>query len=225
MESKKKKFNWQTLVIISLVITLTSLTIFIINNEKEKIANQEPEKVYVGLEKGEPLENFSREGAVVALQQTLKSLEKDVEGKNRSVQERLQELNSEETDMEDVISKETLDKLYLAKEFKGDKFNRQFTASALFTYHEVIKEVTQSDELKPMLDSSTFDDLIYFDEKLMVAHVPADVFLGENRGMAFEMQYIDGEWKLNPYTAMMSLIMLLNYEGQMNQLQNQNSEE
>ena len=28
------------------------------------------------------------------------------------------------------------------------------------------------------------------------------------------MQYVDGEWKFNPYTAMMSLVMIVNYESQ-----------
>ena len=53
---------------------------------------------------------------------------------------------------------------------------------------------------------------MYFDEELGTVHIPIDVFTGENRGIAFEMNYIDGEWKFTPYTAMMSLVMLVNYE-------------
>jgi len=42
----------------------------------------------------------------------------------------------------------------------------------------------------------------------MTAHIPLDIFVGSGTGVAFEMQYVDGEWKLNPYTAMMSLNMM-----------------
>ena len=42
----------------------------------------------------------------------------------------------------------------------------------------------------------------------MTAHIPLDIFVGTGSGIAFEMQYIDGEWKLNPYTAMMSLNLM-----------------
>ena len=209
---EEKKVNWSILFIIILGILLISVTIFAINNEVEKIAEQEPEIIYVGSDSKEPLENFSREGAVEAMLETLKSIEEDIEGQDRTIEERMIVLDDEEADINDAINQKTIDKLYLQENFKDVKFNRQFTASALLTYRQLIKEITKSDEVKPLID--TYDELVYLDEKLMVAHIPLDVFIGDNKGIAFEMQYVDGEWKFNPYTAMMSLVMIVNYESQ-----------
>lgn len=212
MKEKNKKFNWQMLITIVLAIALISITIFVIDKEKEEIASQEPEKIYVGYDNGEELENFSRDGAVSAMQDLLKGIEKDVEGQERTVEERMEALDNEETDLEDVISKNTIDKLYLSEDFKKTKFNRQFAASVLLTYHQLIADSTESTEFEPVID--VFDEIVYLDSKLMTAHIPLDVFTGQNQGIAFEMQYIDGEWKFNPYTSMMSLVMVINYEGQ-----------
>lgn len=223
METKKRRFNWQTLLIIILGISLISITVFAVNNEKKEIAKKEPEKIYVGYETQEPLENFTKKDAVFAMKDILSSIGEDVEGKERTVEERMVALDKGESDLEDIISKKTLDKLYLADEFKNDQFNRQFAASVLLTYHQLIIETTGEKEFEPVLD--VFDELVYMDSKQMTAHIPLDVFLGDNKGVSFEMDYIDGEWKFNPYTAMMSLVMVVNYESQIEQMLNQKNEE
>lgn len=212
---KKNKFNWQTLVILVLLVCLASASIFIVNKEKEKISNIEPEKVYVDSKSEKVLDNFNRESAVKSLQEIFVEIGKDVEGKDRTPQERLAELDKEKTTLEDIISKETLDKLYLSEEFNDDEFNQRFLASSLLTYYQVISEITGNKEFKPVLNSEVFNDMIYFDSKLMVSQIPFDVFAGDNRGIAFEMQYLDGEWKFNPYSSMMALVMIVNYEKQM----------
>lgn len=211
-----KKFNWAILLVIIMGILMASITIFIVNKEKEKFENKEPEKIYVGYDDKQKLDNFSREKAVEAMENILVSIGKDVDGKNRTVEERMKALDKEGTELEDVINKSTIDKLYLADEFKKEKFNRQFTASVLLTYHQLIAETTEKKDFKPLIDD--FSDIVYLDSKFKTAHIPLDVFIGQNRGIAFEMQYIDGEWKLNPYTAMMSLVMTVNYEKQIEQI-------
>lgn len=212
---KKNKFNWQTPVILILLVCLVSATIFIVNKEKEKISNIEPEKIYVDSKSDKVLDNFNRENAVKSLQEIFVAIGKDVEGKDRTPEERLAELDKEKTKLEDIISKEVLDKLYLSEEFENDDFNQKFLASSLLTYHQVISEITKDKEFKPVLKTEVFDDMIYFDSKLMVSQIPFDVFAGDNRGIAFEMQYLDGEWKFNPYSSMMTLVMIVNYEKQM----------
>lgn len=210
---KKNKLSWGILSIVLLAIVMISITIFIVNKEKTKYENMEPEKIYVGYDNEKKLENFSREKAVEAMQDVLVSIGKDVDGKERSVEDRMKSLDKTNTELEDVINKSTIDKIYLADEFKKEKFNRQFAASALLTYHQLISESTKSKEFKPLIED--FSDIVYLDNKMKTAHIPLDVFIGENRGIAFEMQYIDGEWKFNPYTSMMSLVMLVNYEDQL----------
>lgn len=216
MKNKGKIMNWQLLAAIVLGIALISVTIFAVNKEKEEVEQLEPEKVYVGYETEEPLDNFSREGSVLAMQELLVSIKDDVEGQDRTVEERMKALDNEETEIEDVINSNTLDKLYLSEDFKKSQFNRQFAASVLLTYHQLIEENTEKSGFEPLID--TFDEVVYLDNKFMTAHIPLDVFIGENKGIAFEMQYVDGEWKFNPYTSMMSLVMVVNYESQIEQM-------
>lgn len=218
MEKERKKFNWQTLTTIILAIGLISVTVYAINKETKEIASKTPETIYVGYEQGEVLENFTKEDAVNAMQDVLKSIANDVDGKDRSIEDRMKALDNQETDLEDVINENTIDKLYLSDEFKEIKFNRQFAASALLTYHQLIIEVTDNEDFAPLADVNIFDELVYLDSQLMKAHIPLDVFIGDNRGVSFEMQYIDGEWKFNPYTAMMSLVMVVNYEAQIEEI-------
>ena len=119
---------------------------------------------------------------------------------------RLEMLNDEETDIEDILTKEAIDMIYMSEEFKGEKFNRQFAASAMLIYHEIVRDSTETAEFTPAIQS--YDEIVYLDNKFMTAHIPLDIFVGSGTGIAFEMQYVDGEWKLNPYTAMMSLNLM-----------------
>lgn len=232
------KKNLGMLGIIVLAIVLISITIYSVNKEKQDLAEQESaiETVYVGFDDEEILDNFSREDAVMSLRTLLTEVAndpKDVketeakiededktedqgkaedQGKNDedkaedTITRRLERLDNEETDIEDVLTKEAIDMIYFSEEFGKDKFNRQFAASSLLIYHELIMDAVDSDDFKPVIES--FDQIVYLDNKFMTAHIPLDIFVGSGTGVAFEMQYVDGEWKLNPYTAMMSLNMM-----------------
>lgn len=215
MEKNEKRVKWQGLAIIILAILLTSITIFIINDEKEKISEQKPEKVYIGMDKGEPAENFSKAAAVSSLQSILSSVEADVDGKDRTIEERMKALDKEDTKLEDVINKKTIDGLYLSDDFKENNFNKRFAASALLTYHQVAITSNEKKSVEILANDEELENIVYMDSKLMLAQIPIDIFIGENRGISFEMQYINGEWKLSPYSAMMSLVMIVNYEKQM----------
>ena len=220
--------NIKLLGVALLSVSLISITMFVINKEREKISQLEPEiqTVYVGYEKGEPLENFNRESAVQKLKEILisvgqappassenkESSSELVESKESEVDEeitiadRLKTISDDEKDIQDVLTQETIDMLYFAEEFGKDKFNRQFAASAMLIYYDLIVDSSKSTEFTPVIQS--YDEIVYLDNKLMTAHIPLDIFIGSGTGVSFEMQYIDGEWKLNPYTAMMSLNMM-----------------
>lgn len=220
-----------------LSVLLISITMFVVNKEREKISQLEPEiqTVYVGYEKGEPLENFNRESAVQKLKEILisvgqappvisenkesssesvesKESETDKENKESeadkeiTIADRLKTISDDDKDIQDVLTQETIDMLYFAEEFGKDKFNRQFAASAMLIYYDLVVDSSKSTEFTPVIQS--YDEIVYLDSKLMTAHIPLDIFIGSGTGVSFEMQYIDGEWKLNPYTAMMSLNMM-----------------
>lgn len=214
MKEKLKKINYKNMFIVLLIVLLVSVTLLALDKEKNSIKEQEPEKVVVGYDKGEMLENFSKNDAVEAFKNILQSVENDPQESKRELKDRIAALDKEETDLKDVISEETMDKIYLQEEFESDRFNRRFVASALLTYYDVISRFNEKGKIESVMNEESIDSLVYLDKKLMKAHIPMDVFTGESRGIAFEMQYIDGEWYYNPYTSMMSLIMLVNYENQ-----------
>lgn len=229
--------NIKLLGVALLSVLLISITMFVVNKEREKISQLEPEiqTVYVGYEKGEPLENFNRESAVQKLKEILisvgqappaisddkessselaeskesevakESKESEVD-KEITIADRLKTISDDEKDIQDVLTQETIDMLYFAEEFGKDKFNRQFAASAMLIYYDLVVDSSKSTEFTPVIQS--YDEIVYLDSKLMTAHIPLDIFIGSGTGVSFEMQYIDGEWKLNPYTAMMSLNMM-----------------
>lgn len=204
----KRKINFQILIIIILAITLISVTIFAVNKETEKISNMEPSTVYVGKD-DEVLDNFSKKDAVEAMKDVLMSIDEDVDDEKRTLEERIEAMDKESSDLDDVISDKTIDKLYLEEEFEKNKFNRQFAASALLTFRKMTEDVNH-EEINIFED--VLDELVYLDSKMMTAHIPVDVFTGDSRGFSFQMEYIDGEWKFNPYTSMMSLVMIINYQ-------------
>lgn len=173
------------------------------------------------------LDNFNRESAVNKLKELIisvgedpnktvsnnddskKTNEDDLTNKSDeidSVISRLEMLNKEETDIEDVLTQNTIDLIYFANDFGNDKFNRQFAASSMLIYHDLIRSSTETKDFNPVIQ--TYDDIVYLDNKFMTAHIPLDIFIGTGTGIAFEMQYIDNDWKLNPYSAMMSLNLM-----------------
>lgn len=167
------------------------------------------------VEENEPSEESTEEGEDVSADEETDA-EEPVEDAEETKEEepadtdtitpRLEMLNDEETDIEDILTKEAIDMIYMSEEFKGEKFNRQFAASAMLIYHEIVRDSTETAEFTPAIQS--YDEIVYLDNKFMTAHIPLDIFVGSGTGIAFEMQYVDGEWKLNPYTAMMSLNLM-----------------
>lgn len=171
------------------------------SKEKESSDNKAKEKDAAKKEKADSAERTAKDSTEAKKVDESKSDEKA-----DSINKRLELLNNEETDIEDVLTKDAIDMLYMAEEFGGEKFNRQFAASSLLIYHDIILDSSETDDFKPVIQS--YDEIVYLDNKLMTAHIPLDIFVGTGSGIAFEMQYIDGEWKLNPYTAMMSLNLM-----------------
>lgn len=181
------------------------------------------------------LQNFNKDSAVKSLQELFlgigkdlgqlqetktvgeivevdENYEDDIETKKpedkkylENISKKLQLLDKNETDIEDVLDKDTIDRLYLSEDFKKDKFNRQFAASSLLIYYDII---ASNDNTKIIPAIQIYDEIVYLDSRFMTAHIPLDLFIGSGTGIAFEMQYVDGEWKLNPYTSMMSLNLM-----------------
>lgn len=202
------------LIIGILSILLISVTIYIIKGEEseplEYADNCYPVIKFVGFADETELDNFNRDEAVKVLKELMHEVGNVPSNINTEEEDtiifRLKMLNSEDTNIEDVLTKEVIDKLYFAEEFGNDNFNKQFAASALLIYHEIIRDNGVANDFNTVIDS--FEEIVYLDNKFMTAHIPLDIFIGSSTGVAFEMQFIDGQWKLNPYTIMMSLNLI-----------------
>lgn len=199
------KNNWKTIAIGLLSLALIGVTIFAINTEKKRLAAQKPDVLYIGYDDKQPMENFTKEKVIQAARELLENINKDVEGKNRTPEERYEYLiKNKDADLDSVFTKETIDSLYFSEEFGKDNENRRMSAIALLNFSEMIK---QHGENKIIIDE-IMKEFVYMDSKLKRAHVPLDAFSLGLSGIAFEMQYIDGEWKLNPYTTAMSFHLI-----------------
>lgn len=201
------KNNWKTIAIGLLSVALIGVTVFAINTEKKRLAEQKPEVLYIGYDDKQPMENFTKAKVLEASKKILESIGKDVEGKNRTPVERYEYLiKNEDADIDSVFSKETLDSLYFGEEFGNDIGNRKMSAIALLDFYTIIEN--NNKEEKQIIIDEVVSEFVFMDSKLKRAHVPLDAFALGLSGIAFEMQYIDGEWKLNPYTTAMSFHLI-----------------
>ena len=200
------KNKWKEILLIIMGIVLIYMAAGNLNRKDiEAAVDKEPTIQYVGYDSKEPLDNFSKDGAIKALVSTLKELGENREGNEFTIEEKIKKVAEEELPIEDVLTDKAIEQLYYAEEFGEDDFNKMFTINALLTYLDLIVDQAGEDfsPIEEMVDS-----VVYLDSKLMTAHIPLDLLLGATTGVAFEMQYIDGEWKLNPYTATMSLHLM-----------------
>ena len=200
------KNKWKDVLLVILGIAMIYTVAGKLNQgEIAQELDKGPKVLYVGFESKAPLENFSKEGAVEALVEIIKGIGENRPGNDYTIQQRIEKISKEEATIDEIFTDKTLKTLYYADEFGSDEFNRSFTGNALLTYHELIIEEAGADfgPLEEMIEKT-----VYLDNKFMDAYIPLDILLGAPTGVAFQMQYVDGVWKLNPYTATLSLHLM-----------------
>lgn len=72
------------------------------------------------------------------------------------------------------------------------------TLQSLITFATVIQQTTGSEAIAPTSD--TMWKNVYMDSETGTAFVPLALYAGPSSGFSFEMVYVDGEWKLSPYS-------------------------
>lgn len=192
---KKKTIIYSLAAIIAIALGGWIIHTYTSNEPTKEIVKT----VYVGADE-EILDNFSRKDAVDSLVELLKSATKDVDGKDRTIMERLDALEEGE-DIYKVLRPETIAKIYFEEKFGADEYNRQATASTILVQAKLASEMNE--DLEPLF--TLYDEIIMLDEKRLNAQIPLDVIVGVSTGYAFEMVYVDKEWKLNPYSIIMSM--------------------
>ena len=78
-----------------------------------------------------------------------------------------------------------------------------YTTSAMAIL-AIIKNLTEigNENLNPVSNDTQY---VYLDETTRIAQVPLDYFTGVGGAVSMELVYVDGQWKLSPYSLLQSI--------------------
>jgi len=108
---------------------------------------------------------------------------------------RLQKLDSGDLS---VINEELNDKIILTEEFSGSSSNTIDLYQTLIALSQAIITNNENSEITPYNDVAY--STIYLDKENGQAFVPLSAFTGTQSYFSLEFLYVDGEWKLAPYS-------------------------
>ena len=186
------------------LITLFSLYLtvfnFMLNKPTENKTNSVNTKVENVLPNrtDETKENFSKEGALEAATNMLKAFYSDPSNK-LSIDDRIKGINKDKK-LDDYISDSAKSYLYL-KDFMDKEEGYTTSSIAILA---IIKNLTEigNENLNPV---STDTQYVYLDETTRIAQIPLDYYTGAGGAVSLEMVYVDGQWKLSPYSLLQSI--------------------
>ena len=195
MKKKKDKKHIARMVLGAVLSVLLILVVILIGKGVYD-SKEEKNKTVETKEQVEVKE--TKEEIAKKMEEILKEFEKDPKpDSKRSIDDRVYTLDKSENKVEDVVSDKALSMVHFADAFQTDDRGKRLTTQTMLALISVIKEQSSDKELKvrtPILDS------IYLDKKTGTAYVPMQVYTGQSSFLAFEMQKVDNEWKLNPYS-------------------------
>lgn len=144
-----------------------------------------------------------------ALKASTSILNEGTVGANENYQQPLQRL--EQGDTSDV-SKKLTNQLHLTGAFESDDEIKVTVYQSLITLSAVIGG-SEGNEIKPA--SNDVWQNVQVDQEAGIAYVPLSVYANRDVPFSFEMVYIDGEWKLAPYTLLEAIKMssMMNQQG------------
>lgn len=141
-----------------------------------------------------------------------KSADQDRQDAVKSVENLLKEAYTTEGSYEDRVKAiEKGDTSSLTPEFTDsfrftDAFAKDKSLQSV-SYQSVIAlsgaAFKSADDIKPVSDQSWRS--VYVDSEAGIAYVPMSIFTNTSIPFTFEMVYIDGEWKLAPYSLVQSI--------------------
>jgi hypothetical protein len=114
--------------------------------------------------------------------------------------DRLKSLDSGDTK---VIDPELTKLVRFKDSFADSDEMKNNTYQSLITMATLIRNATGANEIKP--SSDTMWKNVYVDSELGTAFVPMAIFAGPSSSFSMEMVYVDGGWKLAPYSLLDSV--------------------
>ena len=183
------------------LITLFSLYLtvfnFMLNKPTENKTNSANTKVENVLPNrtDETKENFSKEGALEAATNMLKSFYADPSNK-LSIDDRIKGIDKDKK-LDGYVSDSAKSYLYLKDKEEG------YTTSAMAIL-AIIKNLIEigNENLNPVSNDTQY---VYLDETTRIAQVPLDYYTGVGGAVSMELVYVDRQWKLSPYSLLQSI--------------------
>ena len=146
----------------------------------------------------ETKENFSKEGALEAATNMLKSFANDPSG-NTSIEDRIKGIDKDKK-IDGYVSDTAKSYLYL-KDFMDKEEGYTTTSMTMLAIVSSLNEIGNKN-----LDPVTSDvQYIYLDETTRIAQVPLEYYTGSGGAVSLEMVYVDGQWKLSPYSLIQAI--------------------
>lgn len=203
IKSKNKRlFSY----IINIIITIILLIVTGINflkdntttNNRNSITSTKATKV-VSNRNDSTKENFTKEGALEAATNMLKSFAVDPSNKNKSIDDRMKNIEKD-SKIDGYVTDTAKSYLYL-KDFM-DK-SEGYTSSSMAIL-AIIKNLDSlgNTNLEPVSNDTQY---IYFDKDTRIAQIPLDYYTGIGGAISLEMIYINEKWELSPYSLLQSI--------------------
>lgn len=199
---KKSKIKF---ILLSIIIIISASFLTFKDNQKqneidfyervkEKLINDMPERIYVPTKSAiSSNQSFTKTEAL----NTLKYIFDLTIGDKKTIKTRLDNIIKDRTTLFNNIDIKVLNKLHLTNEINTDLMQSN-TAIALLG----IVNTFNSDKAEIRL---TDMNAIYMDKDTNSCHIPLDIFTGHYTATSIQMVYVNNEWKLNPYSLMLSI--------------------
>ena len=186
------------------LITLFSLYLTVFNFMLNKPTENKTNSVNTKIENvlpnrtDETKENFSKEGALEAATNMLKSFYVDPSNK-LSIDDIIKGIYKDKK-LDNYISDSAKSYLYL-KDFMDKEEGYTTSSMAILA---IIKNLTEigNENLNPVSNDTQY---VYLDETTRIAQVPLDYYTGVGGAVSMELVYVDGQWKLSPYSLLQSI--------------------
>lgn len=205
LKSIKKKNKIKFMLFSAVIVIITSFLTFrdfpkqdtteFYEEVKAKLINDMPERIYVPTKTAiSSNQSFTKTEAL----NTLKYIfDLTINGDKNNIKTRLDNIIKDRTTLFDNIDNKVLNKLHLTNEINTDLMQSN-TIIALLG----IVKAFNSDKAEIKL---TDMNAIYMDKDTNSCYIPLDIFTGHFTATSIQMVYVNNEWKLNPYSLMLSI--------------------
>lgn len=193
---RRKTLFFISVLVLVLLIIWGVIAAINLNSDAEDTASTPPEtvekvEVVTRSVTGKSVEE-DRQDAVDALTELLKTADKSPD-EEMIPSERLLALDKNDFS---VVDKNLEGMIHYSADSNVDF--KVSTYQSLITIAAVVKSSSPGGEIRPIADQYT--NFTYADPEVGTVFVPLGIYVSDGAVFSFEMVYVDGEWKLAPYS-------------------------